>query len=191
MQSFGELNVGQASDRLGECIFNVAVTRAKVSVTMIHSVRAEDITNENISFLSDYLYTVRRFSEGGRSQFVGKTVEETPRGFLRQVADTLVGFGVDADRIVVGFGATQGSVRIPIAILSEDKTRALLGVWCETEPEGDVDYYDYNMRYFRVLEGENRDWKLHRVYIQDWVDNRKATKEALCEAVKKYVLTNQ
>ena len=183
VQAFGELNRGSATDKLGQCIFNVAVTRAKSSITVIHSVRAEELTNDSIDFIADYLRVARRFSLGGRDQFVGQTVEQTPRGFLRQVAEYIVSLGIDAERVVINFGATEGSVRIPIAILSPDKSEALLGVWCETDQGNDYDYLDYNLRYFRVLEGGDRAWKLHRIYIHDWVDNNEAAKKELAALV--------
>ena len=51
---FGQLNQG----KLGRCIFNVAVTRAQSLVTVVHSVRAAEITGDSVSYIRDYLYTV-------------------------------------------------------------------------------------------------------------------------------------
>ena len=185
VQAFGELNRGQGNNKLGQCIFNVAVTRAKSSVTMIHSVTAEEITNKSVEFLSKYLEVVRRFSADGRSQFVGEEVEKTKPGFLRQVAEFIVSCGIDASRVVLNFGATQGSIRIPIAILNPDKSEAMLGIWCETDPGNTYDYLDYNLRYFRILQGTDRHWQLHRLYIHDWVDNNEAEKNTLREIVSR------
>ena len=151
IQSFGELNVGSSTDKLGQCIFNVAVTRAKSQVTVIHSVRAEELTNKNIDFIADYLRVARRFSTGGRDQFVGKSVKESERGFLRQVAEYIISLGVDEERVVINFGATEGSVRIPVVVLSPDKSEALVGIWCETDPGNNYDYLDYNLRQAQVL----------------------------------------
>lgn len=179
IQSFGELNVGGSTDKLGQCIFNVAVTRAKSMVTVIHSVKAEELTNKNIDFIADYLKIARRFSLDGREQFVGDSLKEYRRGFLREVGEYIESLGIDSERIVISFGATKGSVRIPIVILSPDKSEALLGIWCETDAENKYDYFDYNLRYFRILEGEERAWRLARLYIHDWVDNKEAEKEKL------------
>lgn len=175
-QRFGELNNGD----LGQCIFNVAVTRAQASVTVVHSVLAEDITNDNISFIKEYLEFVQRFGSPDKEQFV---CEEPKAGFLRSVGEFIISCGFARDRVVYNYGVTADSVRIPIAVLSEDKTRALLGVWCEKPLEGGVHYLDYNARYFSSLR--DRGWKLYRVYAHDWVDNEEMEKEALRAELEK------
>lgn len=174
VQSFGEMNRG----KLGQCIFNVAVTRAQSSVTVIHSVRARDIDNENVSYIRDYLEYVEKFSEAGKGQFVCETPD---KGFLRAVGDYIVSCGVSPERVVYGYGVTQGSVRIPIAVLSEDMSRALLGVWCETPPDG-KHYFDKNVRRYASLR--ERGWKLLRVYAHDWADNNKPERDAILNALK-------
>ena len=174
VQTFGEMNRG----KLGQCIFNVAVTRAQSSVTVIHSVRAGDIDNENVSYIRDYLEYVEKFSEGGKGQFVS---EAPDKGFLRAVGEYIVSCGVDRERVVYGYGVTKGSVRIPVAVLSEDSNRALLGVWCETAPDG-KHYFDRNVRRYESLR--ERGWKLIRVYAHDWADNNKPERDAILTALK-------
>ncbi len=145
---------------------------------MIHSVRAGDIDNENVSYIRDYLEYVEKFSEGGKGQFVS---EAPDKGFLRAVGEYIVSCGVDRERVVYGYGVTKGSVRIPVAVLSEDSNRALLGVWCETAPDG-KHYFDRNVRRYESLR--ERGWKLIRVYAHDWADNNKPERDAILTALK-------
>ncbi len=174
--NFGQLN----RDKLGRCIFNVAVTRAQSSITVVHSVTASEITGENVSYIADYLRVVERYSKGGKEQFVSKPAES---GFLQSVADYIVSCGIDEKRVVFHYGVTDGSVRMPIAVLSENLDRALLGVWCEVPVGKTYDCLDYMVRYPQNLK--NCGWKLHTVYAHDWVDNAQAEREKLAEQLKK------
>lgn len=176
--SYGQLN----RDKLGKCIFNVAVTRAQYCVTVVHSVLPEEITGDNVAYIREYLEVSRRFGEGGRDQFVS---EEPGRGFLRSVADYIVSRGIDRKRVVFNYGVTAGSVRMPVAVLSEDMKKAELGIWCEKPTGSRYNYLDYNMRYYNNLKACG--WNLHRICAHDWVDNAEAEREALSAALEKYV----
>lgn len=178
VNSFGQLN----RDKLGKCIFNVAVTRAQCGVAVIHSVRAEEITGESVSYIREYLELAARFAEDGRSQFVS---EEPPAGFIKSVADFIASQGIARERIACDYGVTEGSVRIPVAVLSQDLKEAQLGVWCEKPTGNKYNYLDYNMRYADSLK--ERGWNLYRIYAHDWADNAEAERDALAAALKKYV----
>ncbi|MBR5439357.1 MAG: DUF4011 domain-containing protein [Clostridia bacterium] len=185
VQSFGELNRGFNEDKLGQCIFNVAVTRAKSSIAVIHSILAEEIKLESIDFIGKYLSIVNKFgSDDNREQWVGKKVDETT-GFIRQVANFIIESGVDEKRIVIDYGVNPTSIKIPIVILSADLTEAELGLWCETEVLENSNYFDINVRYVDSLV--DRGWNIHKIFIHDWVDNSKSEKEALKKILKKYV----
>lgn len=170
---FGQLNQG----KLGRCIFNVAVTRAQSMVTVIHSVRAAEITAENISYIKEYLETAARFAQGESGQFVCGAAEN---GFIKSVADFIISKGIAPERVVINYGVTEGSVRIPIAVLDKSLSRALLGVWCE-KPVGGGDFLDYNMRYPSSLK--SRGWALHGIFIHDWVDNNLNERQSLEKAL--------
>ena len=174
-QRFGTLNRGT----LGECVFNVAVTRARCSVTVVHSVLGSDLRGGSVDFIGEYLDSAARFARGGRSGFAGKTSAE---GFIGSVGEYIRSLGVPEERIVYDCGVTDGSVRVPIAVLGKDMTRAVLGVWCERRPENGTDFYDLNVGYYDSLA--KRGWKLHRVFAHDWIDNAEAEKKALADAVK-------
>lgn len=177
VQSFGELNRGfDNAGKLGQCIFNVAVTRARFAVTVIHSVKAEEITNPKVAYIGEYLRYVAQFSENGRAQFMGGSPSQK-RGFVGQVAAFLASCGIAENRILTDCGVTDGSVKLPIAVLSEDESEALLGIWCEHPTGQDHAYLDHNKRYVDTLI--QCGWRIHRIYIQDWVDNGEAEREAL------------
>lgn len=164
---FGELNRG----KLGQCIFNVAVTRARCSVTVVHSIGAEEIvvdSESRIAYIRDYLRIARQFSRGGRDQFVSN---DPGKGFFTSVGAYLETLGIPKERIVYNYGVTEGSVRIPIAVLDESGTGALFGLWCELPANRKYSYLDYEIRYYRILTGMFG-WKMIRVPIFDWyVDN--------------------
>ena len=176
-EAYGDL--GRSS--VGECIFNVAVTRARSSVTMIHSVRPIDITNV---FIRSYLEITERFDKDGRMQFISAGDTNRP-GFIRSVADFIINeLGISEERVVINCGATKGSVRMPIAILSPDASKAQLSIYCEM-PSAPDKYIDNNIRYYNILK--LRGWNTHRVFIHDWVDNKDNEKKAIAEAINKYV----
>ena len=176
----GGSNFGDLSRKsIGGCVFNVAVTRARASVTMIHSLRPADTNNETVR---DYLEISEKFSKDGRMQFISSG---EANGFVKSVVRFLVDeVGISEDRIVVNCGATEGSVKIPIAVLSSDGSEAKLGIYCET-PHSAETFIDSNVRYYNILK--SRGWNMHRIYIHDWIDNAQNERKALIEAIGKYV----
>lgn len=174
-QQFGTLNRGN----LGECVFNVAVTRAMYSVTVVHSVKGHELTESSVAYIGEYLRMAEKFAAGERGGFAGS---DPGPGFFRSVGGYIRSLGISEDRIVYDYGVTDGSVRVPVAVLSPDKSRAVLGVWCERDVAGSgYDYYDCEMRYYESLA--QRGWTLHRISAHDWTDNAEAERRALAEAV--------
>lgn len=168
---FGELN----RDELGSNIFNVAVTRARNSVTLVHSVQPHELSSPRIDFIVEYMRLVQRYSQNDR-QFVGSKSDKGGH-FVENVVEYIKSLNVDERRIVTGYGVTDGSVRIPIAILSPDLQEAQLGIWCELPTEEKYNYLDYNLLYYNNLS--ERGWKLHRIPIHEWFDNNEAEKQRL------------
>ena len=176
-EAYGDLGRGS----FGECIFNVAVTRARSSVTMIHSVHHHDISNK---FIKSYLEIVEKFDRDGRMQFISAG-DVNRLGFVRSVADYIINeLGISEERVVINCGATDGSVRLPIAILSPDMSSAMLSIFCETPSTG-VTFIDENIRYYDILKA--RGWNLKRVFIHDWVNNKDNEKQAIADAIATYV----
>ncbi len=177
VQSFGQLNRG----KLGQCIFNVAVTRAKSSISVVHSVKSTDIsdTNENISYIREYLSVVERYAQAGKDQFVS---EVPGKGFLRSVGEFIASCGIAENRIVYNYGVTKGSVRIPIAILTKDLQEAQLGIFCEVDVAKKYNFIDYNVLYKDILQ--SRGWTTTTVNAHDWVDNATSTREKLQKVIR-------
>ena len=170
---FGELN----RDDFGKCIFNVAVTRAKSSVTLVRSVEPYELdSNSRIGFIVEYMRLVKQFSKDDPQQFVSNEIGKGAH-FVDDVAQYIKSLGISEERIVIGYGVTEGSVRIPIAVLSQDLKSAVLGVWCELPIENKYNFFDYNLRYYNSLV--DRNWSLHRVSIHEWFDNNEAEKRLL------------
>ncbi|MCH5158970.1 MAG: DUF4011 domain-containing protein [Clostridiales bacterium] len=176
VQSYGELNRGD----LGERIFNVAVTRAKSSVTVIHSVEPVDIRGENVRYIGEYIKLAESFALAEDSVFSRSGGDER-HGFFMRVKQCLTSLGIDEKRIVFDCGVTEGSVRIPVAVLSPDLKSAEIGIWCETPPRANEPYIDENSRYYHILEG--RGWKMHRICIRDFVYNTDAEVKRLAAAI--------
>lgn len=171
---FGQLN----RDKLGQCIFNVAVTRAQKSMTVIHSILARDINvkdNQKIAYIKEYLEISERFALEGKGQFVSSPVE---KGFFLQVAKYLMEHGIEEDRIVFNYGVTEGSVKIPLVVLEKDKQHAKFGLFLERDLNAKYNYLDYNINYYDILRN-NYGWKLQRVFISDWIFNKDMVKNKI------------
>ena len=170
---FGEMN----RDDFGKCIFNVAVTRAKSSVTLVRSVEPYELdSNSRIGFIVEYMGLVKKFAAGYRQQFVSNKIAHGQH-FVRDVKRYVESLGVEPQRIVVGYGVTDGSIRIPIAVLSRDLQQAALGLWCELPVDNKYNFWDYNLLYYNSLVSRN--WNMHRIQIHEWFDNREAEQKIL------------
>ena len=163
---FGEMN----RDKLGQCIFNVAVTRSKYCVSLVHSIRFNNIDykNNRIDYIREYLKLVEDFSNIGKCQFI----EEPPStNLLKEIKNLLVERGIGSDRIITNYGVTKGSVKIPIVILDELKQNALFGIFVESPFNKQYHYLDYNINYYNILINLNK-WRLLRINIYDWYINK-------------------
>ncbi len=175
---FGELN----RDNVGKCIFNVAITRAKSSITVIHSILDSEIDKDNkrVQYIKEYLELVRLFADE-KNQFVC----DTPSSFFLDVGNKIIkAFNLDPSRIVYNYGVTKGSLRIPLVLLDEDKKEALLGIYCEKEERNKDEYFDTNIRYYEILKSMNH-WSLYRLYAYDWIYNHKQELSHLIDFIKK------
>ena len=176
--SFAQLSRG--SDNLGKRIFNVAVTRAKSSITVVHSIRAENIKEgTKAEFIKDYLYIAEKFSNNG---FSGAFNDEPKTNLQKEIASFLVEEGIPADRIAFDYGVTAGSVKIPLVILDEEKKTCLGGLISEKPNEAKNTYIDSAVRYPRIL-ANNYSWKLEEVTQIEWSMFQGAAKAK----IKKYL----
>lgn len=185
-QSFGMLNRTDNGERLGERIFNVAVTRAIKSLTFVHSVKSSEITHKNLSHLREYLEMLENLGskkDEAQPKFVSNKdkVDEFALSIKRAISELIS----DEDRIVYGYGVTEKSLRIPIVILNKEKTHAELGIFCETDIKDGERYTDTWVNYPETLEVRN--WTLHRMYIHDWYFNHDVELRALQNAVQPFI----
>ena len=147
----------------GERRLNVAVTRARQSMTVVHSLRAEDIKSEQTGArqLRRYLEYVRNPESAFESETTGIGEPESPFEDAVLAAMRSRGHRVDAQVGVSGY-------RIDLAIRSENGERFDLGIECDG-----VTYHnsptarDRDWLRQQVLEGLG--WRIHRVWSTAWV----------------------
>lgn len=149
----------------GERRLNVAVTRAKRSLTVIHSLRPEQITSESKgarllrSFLEYVQDPVRAFEQA----IDVDPAAETESPFEESVYHSLAERGHRVSKQVGCFG-----YRIDLAISSTDGSRYDLGIECD------------GMTYHRAQAARDRDWlrqsvleglgwTIHRIWSTDWI----------------------
>ena len=176
--SFGDLDRGDC----GENVFNVAASRAKNMMTVIHSYTAEEITRSGkqaAKYLSDFLRIVREQSGPEGKEGVIRSVCDSAKAnpFLLDVRRYLVdACGIEPSRIVLNYGVTEKSLRIPIAILDEKGERAVLAIFAEDPPivaNKEVQYPDYAIRYRESMR-RDRGWKhCVRIFVNDWMHGEK------------------
>ncbi|MCD8307345.1 MAG: AAA domain-containing protein [Clostridia bacterium] len=161
--------------------FNVAVTRAKDNLKFVHSVKAADIDrsgSRSLAYVADYL---RQFEEASSAQFVSDTELNTDFvASIGAICEQLVG----KDRVVYSFGASPRSYRVPVSILSEDRTQVILGIMCETDRASQ----GFALReYTRTCDAimESHGWNnMYRVYAIRWLKNYRTERDNLILRVR-------
>ncbi|MBX3472333.1 MAG: DUF3320 domain-containing protein, partial [Planctomycetes bacterium] len=176
----------------GERRLNVAITRARrrlhVFSTLTHDqVDLSRTRARGAEHLRLFLeFAARRPAEAGAGAAAAPPVEavwpEPARGLEREVHAALVDLGHEV-RARVG----AGRYRIDLAVVDPRRPdEYLLGVECDGPPYRDTPAARDRDRLRRqVLEGLG--WRLHRVWLLDWVDDREGEvarlKAALDEAL--------
>jgi very-short-patch-repair endonuclease/DNA polymerase III delta prime subunit len=159
---FGPLNAEGGERRL-----NVAVSRARRSMTTVYSLRPTDISSEQAGarLLRRYL----EFVENPVSAFeAAQTIDpaaEPESPFEEAVIEALRtrGHRIQPQVGVAGF-------RIDLAILSDDGTRCDLGIECDGWAyHGSPAARDRDWLRQSILEGLG--WRIHRVWSTAWIRN--------------------
>ena len=171
---------GPINNEGGERRLNVAVSRARRSMTIVHSLRPEDIGRDAQRFQSRGAQLLRRYLEFARSPNTALAYHpsvgaqtETTRLFEETVGAALVKRGHKVD---VGVGAS--GYPIDLAIKAEDGEGYALGIECDgatyhSAPAArDRDWLRQS-----VLEGLG--WKIHRVWSRAWIQNPERELEAI------------
>ena len=147
----------------GERRLNVAVTRARMSMTVVHSLRAEDVTSTQPGArqLRRYLEYVRNPEFAFESEVAGLGEPESPFEEAVLAALRQRGHGVDAQVGVSGY-------RIDLAIRSEGGERYDLGIECDG-----FSYHNSptarDRDWLRQQVLERLGWRIHRVWSTSWI----------------------
>ena len=185
---FGPINSEGGGRRL-----NVAVSRARRSVTIVHSLRPEDIVSESSGarLLRRYIEFAINPETALEQNLTVDAQAETESPFEEVVRRSLIerGYRVDVQVGVAGY-------RIDLAIKSEDEHGYALGIECDgatyhSAPAArDRDWLRQS-----VLEGLG--WNIHRIWSRSWIQNPeqelRKIEEALHEpsSTSSYFLTTQ
>ncbi len=170
---------GPINQEGGERRLNVAVTRARQSMTVVHSLRAEDITSTSPGArqLRRYLEYVRNPEQALEAAVSRVGEPESP--FEEAVLTALRerGHRVEAQVGVSGY-------RIDLAIKAEDGERFDLGIECDgatyhrSPAARDRDWLRQ-----QVLEGLG--WHIHRVWSTAWIRDRETEIRTIEEALER------
>ena len=166
---------GPINNEGGERRLNVAVSRARRSMTIVHSLKPEDITSESrgARLLKRYLEFARSPDTALRQDLSADAASRTESPFEEVVRRALAARGhrVDVQVGVAGY-------RIDLAIQAEDGDGYALGIECDgatyhSAPAArDRDWLRQS-----VLEGLG--WKIHRVWSRAWIQNPERELEAI------------
>ena len=160
---FGPINAVGGHRRL-----NVAVSRARRTLTLVHSLRASDVRSEQhgAKLLRRYLeYAENPVTALDAAQSINDAAE-TESDFEHAVLQALTARGHEV-KIQVGVAG----YRIDLGILSEDGTRFDLGIECDG-----LTYHscpaarDRDWLRQTVLEGLG--WNIHRIWSTAWIRNK-------------------
>jgi very-short-patch-repair endonuclease len=163
----------------GERRLNVAVSRARRSMTLVRSIRPDQITSEQDGprLLRRYI----EFAQDPQSAFEASTevdpAAETESPFEEAVYRALVNRGFRVSRQVGCFG-----YRIDLAIMSEDGSRFDLGIECDGATyHSSPAARDRDWLRQQVLEGLG--WCIHRIWSTDWIKNPDSEVAAVVESL--------
>ena len=170
---------GPINQEGGERRLNVAVTRARRSMTVVHSLPPEDITSGSTGArqLRRYLEYVRNPERAFEAEVTGTGEPESP--FEEAVLAALRGRGhrVEAQIGISGY-------RIDLAIGSKDGERFDLGIECDG-----VTYHrspaarDRDWLRQQILEGLG--WHIHRVWSTAWTRDPQTEIAAIEQALER------
>lgn len=157
----------------GERRLNVAVTRARQSMTVVHSIRPEDITSTAAGArqLRRYLEYVRNPALAFEAEVTGTGEPESPFEEAVLAALRSRGHRVESQVGISGY-------RIDLAVRSEDGDGFDLGIECDGATyHSSPAARDRDWLRQQVLEGLG--WRIHRVWSTAWIRNPEAELAAI------------
>ncbi len=177
------MNFGPINKPGGERRLNVAITRAKINMKVVASVRGSDFrltenSPKGVKILSDYL----EFAEKGPTalkQFVKNNKQIAESGFEEDVAEFLESKGYMVEKQV-----GVSSFRIDLAVRDPNRPKIYaLGIECDgaTYHSGKT-VRDRDALRQEVLE--RLGWKIYRIWSTDWFRNNQRARRDLVDAVE-------
>ena len=173
---FGPLNEAGGERRL-----NVAITRAKMNVKVVSSIKAMDIDMERVThdgpkLLHDYL-DYAEFGSKALNKLDGKQSKET--SFERDIYDFLISQGFEAD-LKVG----TSKYKVDVAVKRPGTSDYVLAIECDGKSYHNVkSSRDRDRLRKSILERMN--WDYYRIWSIDWFKDNEIEKKNLIEACKK------
>jgi very-short-patch-repair endonuclease len=166
------LRFGPLNQNLGERRLNVAVTRARKRMTVISSMKAQDIDQNNknktrgVQLLREYLDYAERGKEALPERTSGPAQQQFDSPFEKEVYDALVAKGLTVHTQV---GCSD--FRIDLAIVDPKAPgRYLLGVECDgARYHSSATARDRDRLRQEVLESLG--WRICRIWSTDWFQN--------------------
>lgn len=174
---FGPVNVEGGHRRL-----NVAVSRARRSMTVVHSLRPEDIHSEvqGAKLLRRYLEFLRSGEASIEGTLYRLSGGETESPFEDAVGRALTQRGYRIERQV---GCAKYS--IDIAVLSEDGSGFDLGIECDgASYHRSPSARDRDRLRQEILERMGWRGRIHRVWSTAWIRNPRAELDAIERAIR-------
>lgn len=182
-QRFGPINGVHGYRRL-----NVAVTRARIQMICVSSMKAEDVriddeeTSRGRMMLRKFLEYAERGISSLDAQVDSQEVLETENEFEQTILNALVARGLDV-RPQVGVSR----YRIDLGIIHpNDPSRFILGVECD----GAMYHSSYSARLndrLRQEHLENLGWKIYRIWSSDWIVRPQQITDEIVALVKSLV----
>ena len=153
-QRFGPLNASGGERRL-----NVAITRAKINVSVVASIHYDDIkdnpNSEGVTRLKEYL----KFAENVVDD---KNYEEDHSGTVRSIIDRIESIGYKA---VANYG--YSAFKVDIAVKKDEDF--ILAIMIDGRSNYSSNLSD-NYRLERMLL-ERQGWKYYKLFTTSWIEN--------------------
>ena len=175
--NFGPLNKEGGYKRL-----NVAITRSRFKTVVISSILPEELDEDKLS--ADGVRYLKRYLDYVKNKDFNRLIEKTEAltfdsGFEEAVYDALIkdGFSISSQ---VGYSG----YKIDLAIKHPKKLgEYILGIECDGS-QYHSSRYARDRDKIRQIILEDLGWKIHRIWSEDWLNNREHEIEKIKERVR-------
>jgi very-short-patch-repair endonuclease len=175
---FGPINIDGGHRRL-----NVAVSRARRSLTLIHSLRAEDIRSEakGPKLLRRYL----EYARDGETALEG-ALDGIPKGEAESPFEVAVGMALEQRGYRIARQLGCAKYYIDIAVMSEDGGAYDLAIECDgAKYHRSPSARDRDRIRQEILEKLGWRGRIHRVWSTNWIRNAPAELAAIEAAIRR------